>query len=292
MKKWMQCAAVLLIGGLTAGCIHQPYTDQPRPMTVIDRESGSGTKYSFDAMAGLNEPSSGGERDRTAPSALVMNSTDQVLMRVSRDRDAVGYVSVGAVTPKVKALSINGVHPSAEAAETGRYPLTRQVYLVFCGNEPQEAVLDFLDFIRSREGTGILIRQGFVPAWEKQKSYRPRSVSGHISVGGSSSLRPVMQRLIAAYEAYQPHVRVSLQDGDSLMGVHMVLSGTVSIGLLSRPLTAAEEQDGAQSWLMAKQAVAVVVNPENPIEDISSEELKNIYTGRMTIWPDTKGRHS
>lgn len=288
MKKWVQCAAVLILAGITAGCMGKSYIEELRPITVIDRESGSGTKYSFDAMTGLNEPLAGGERDRTVNSALVMNSTDQVLMRVSRDRDAIGYVSMGSVTSKVKILSVNGVRPPSDLTGAEVYPLTRQVYLIFRGNEKQEAVLDFMEFIKSRDGAGILIKEGFSPAWESKSAYRPRSVSGNISVGGSSSLRPVMQRMIASYEAYQPRVRVSLQDGDSLMGVHMVLSGTISIGLLSRPLTAEEEKEGARSWLMAKQAVAVVVNPQNPIENISEEELKSIYTGRMTTWPGTK----
>lgn len=277
--KWKICSAFILTAAiLLGGC-----GTGGEPVTVVTRESGSGTRYSFNSLAGVTETIETEVRDRTAPSALVMGSTGSVMLKISQDRNAIGYISAAAVRPSVKVLAVDGVLPDAEHIRDRSYPLIRSVYLMFRKDSGNPVIADFLDFARSREGAEILQEYGFT-APEKGNTFRGGQASGYAVIGGSSSLGPVMQRLVDAYEEYNPRARIDLEERDSLMGIRSVLSGTISMGFASRPLTEEEHASGAEEMLFAGEGIAVIVNPANPVSDISSRELRDVYTGRISQW--------
>ena len=283
MKRWMlACAAACLAAGL-AGCGEDGM--QNRPVTLVARESGSGTRSFFNEAVGINVKNGGERHDETVSSALVMNSTNGVIMRVARDPGAVGYVSAGSVRSGVKVVAVDGVYPTAANIRNGSYLLIRPVYLTFRMGDQNPAIQDLMDFIGSDEGRAILLRNGFIPPDNSTGPFHSRIRSGRAVLVGASSLGNMMQEMIDAYTVHAPDVRIDLQELDSLMGVNLVLNHTVAAGLSSRRLTDEETADGAGERLLARQAVAVIVNPANPISDISAKALRDMYTGHIIRWP-------
>jgi phosphate transport system substrate-binding protein len=120
---------------------------------VISREEGSGTRRSFDNLVLAGQP--------LTPGALFQNSNGTVREAVASDASAVGYVSIGLVNERVKALDYDGVEPTNANVKLGTYPLARPVFFLTKG-VPAAQVMEFVDYVLSPEAQGVLEKEGLI----------------------------------------------------------------------------------------------------------------------------------
>lgn len=215
----------------------------------------------------------------------ITSSTFVVIKSVAGDKNAIGYVSLGTLAGDVKALKINGTAPSAENIENGTYPLVRTFNIVDKGNLTAEAQ-DFVDFVMSAEGREIIEKEGYVAAGEADSPGKVETDSrkGRIVIAGSTSVAPLMDVLADKYMKYHPKVKIEIQQTGSGAGITSVLAGACDIGISSRELTEEEMAKGARASAIARDGIVVIVNQENETEDMTIDEIRDIFTGRRTVW--------
>lgn len=259
--------------------------DKLGQIAVISREDGSGTRGAFTEITGLLEKNGDQEVDNTTASATVQNSTNGVMTTVAGNPSAIGYISLGSLNDTVKALTLEGVEPTAEKILSGDYKLARPFLLVTKG-EPKEGSLeaDFIHFALSKEGQAIAEQEGYVKN-EQAEDYKPGNVSGEITVAGSTSVTPLMEKLVEAYKKVNSGANIQIQSNGSSAGITAAAEGTAQIGMSSRELKD-EEKANVQGIVLAQDGIAVIVNKDNPAEDITMEQIKNIFNGSMTAWGD------
>lgn len=261
--------------------------DTDQDITVVSREDGSGTRGAFIELTGVEEKNADGEKvDNTTPAAAVQSSTNGVMTTVANDETAIGYISLGSLNDSVKAVTVDGVAPSSDTVQDGSYTLARPFNIITNG-EPTDAVaVDFITYCLSAEGQALATENGFVGG--EGETFTSTQPSGKIVVGGSSSVTPLMEKLIEAYEAVNPNAVLELQSTDSTTGVSNAISGSYTIGMASRELKDSEIESGAQATVLAMDGIAVIVSNDNPIEDLSVEQIKSIYTGDLTVWSEVE----
>lgn len=268
-------AALLLLSG--CGPSRDPRTHE---IAIIAREEGSGTRGAFAALMGMEV--SGG--DSTLDTAEISNSTAVVTLTVAGDPCAIGYVSLGALSPDVKPLRVDGVFPSAEAVSQGAYGLYRPFSVCFRAERLTALESDFLQYLQSPAAREIIAAEGYLPPAADPVPYIPALVSGHLSISGSTSVAAVMEILAQHYRALHPGVTTDLQQTGSGAGIAAAAEGSCQFGMSSRTLTEAELSQGLTEVPIALDGIAVIVHPENPLEDVSPETLRNIFTGGYTRW--------
>ncbi len=114
-------------------------------------------------------------------------------------------------------------------------------------------------------------------------------LNGVVNTNGSTSMEKVMQVLIEAFQEQQPNVTVNYTGSGSGAGVTSAIDGTADLGLASRALKSEEEGKGAQAHIVALDGVAIVVNPENTVEDLTVDQIAQIFKGEITNWKDLGG---
>ena len=252
-------------------------------ITVISREDGSGTRGAFVELTGVEEKNDAGEKvDNTTAEAEIANKTDVVLTSVAGNESAIGYVSLGALNETVKAVQVDGVEATVENVKSGDYTLSRPFNIATKG-EPTGVAKDFINFIMSAEGQAIVEEEGYIKIDDAAAAFTSDGSSGQIAVGGSSSVSPVMEKLIEAYKALNPNAQIELQTSDSTSGMTGAIDGTFAIGMASRELKD-EETAELTGTAIALDGIAVVVNPANTVEDLTMDQIKGIYTGEITDW--------
>ena len=251
------------------------------PITVMSREDGSGTRGAFVELTGVEQD----DVDMTTVDAVITNSTAVMLTSVAGDPAAIGYVSMGSLNETVKAVSVDGNAATVEGIKDGSYTLARP-FVVTTFGEVGEIAQDFLNYIMSAEGQAIINEEGYIAIDDAAEAYTAAGVSGEITVGGSSSVTPVMEKLAEAYMALNPDVTVVVQQSDSTTGVTGTIEGTVDLGMASRALKAEEEEQGVVGTTIAMDGIAVIVNLENDTENLTTEQIMNIYTGAITDWSE------
>ena len=251
------------------------------PITVISREDGSGTRSAFIELTGVEQD----DVDMTTVDAVITNSTAVMLTSVAGDPAAIGYVSMGSLNETVKAVSVDGNAATVEGVKDGSYTLARP-FVVTTFGEVGEIAQDFLNYIMSAEGQAIINEEGYIAINDAAEAYTAAGVSGEITVGGSSSVTPVMEKLAEAYMALNPDVTVIVQQSDSTTGVTGTIEGAVDLGMASRALKAEEEEQGVVGTTIAMDGIAVIVNLENDTENLTTEQIMNIYTGAITDWSE------
>jgi len=107
-----------------------------------------------------------------------------------------------------------------------------------------------------------------------------------ISVGGSTSVNPLMELLIAGYAKVNSNVKFNVSATGSGDGIKGVPAGTCEIGMSSRDLTPAEKGTDLTELVIAVDGIAVIVNSKNPVADLTTDQIKDIYTGKITRWQD------
>ena len=252
---------------------------------VISREDGSGTRGAFIELFGVEQKDASGEKvDYTTDDAEITNSTEVMITSVAGDKQAIGYISLGSLNDSVKALKIDGAAATVDDIKDGTYKIARPFNIVTSG-EVSDVAQDFINFIFSEEGQKVVEDNGYI-SQGNQGAYTASGKSGKVTVAGSSSVTPVMEKLAEAYKAQNSEVTVEVQQSDSTTGVTSALEGVCDIGMASRDLKEEETAKGAQGQVIAMDGIAVVVNNDNPVDDLTSEQVKDIYVGDTTDWSE------
>lgn len=254
-------------------------------ITVISREEGSGTRGAFVELFGIEEEVDGEKVDMTTDYAQVTNSTSVMMTGVAQNPKAIGYISLGALDDSVKALNVDGAEASADNVKNESYKISRP-FNIATKEGISEAAQDFIDYILSKEGQAIVEEGGYIAVSGDAEAYAGTKPEGKIVVGGSSSVTPVMEKLKEGYEAVNPNVEIEIQQSDSTTGMESALSGTYDIGMASRALKDTETEKGLTGTQIALDGIAVIVNKENSLADITSDQVKDIYTGEITDWSE------
>ena len=254
-------------------------------INVISREDGSGTRGAFIELFGIQEEKDGEKIDMTTVDASITNSTSVMMTTVAGDENAIGYISLGSLNDTVKAVKIDGAEATAENVANDTYKVSRPFNIV-TGEKVSEAAQDFVNYIMSEEGQQIVEDNGYIKADAEAKPYEAADVEGKVVVAGSSSISPVMEKLKEAYEAVNKNVTVEVQQSDSTTGMESAISGVCDIGMASRELKDEETEMNLTATVIAKDGIAVVVNNENEVEDLTSDQVKAVFTGETTEWED------
>lgn len=257
--------------------------DHTSAIAVYSREDGSGTRGAFIELFGVEEKDESGEKvDNTTEEAIITNSTDVMLTSVAGDTYAIGYVSLGSLNDTVKAVKIDGAEATVENIKSGTYKIARPFNIATKG-EVSEAAQDFINYIMSGDGQKVISDNGYIGD-DSAAAFESNGAEGKVVVGGSSSVSPVMEKLIEAYKAVNANVEIELQTSDSTTGMTGAADGTLDIGMASRELKDSETEEGLTATKIAMDGIAVIVNQENPVEDLSSDTVKGIFTGGTTTW--------
>ena len=231
----------------------------------------------------MEEKDESGEKvDNTTEEAIITNSTDVMLTSVAGDTYAIGYVSLGSLNDTVKAVKIDGAEATVENIKSGTYKIARPFNIATKG-EVGEAAQDFINYIMSGDGQKVISDNGYIGD-DSAAAFESNGAEGKVVVGGSSSVSPVMEKLIEAYKAVNANVEIELQTSDSTTGMTGAADGTLDIGMASRELKDSETEEGLTATKIAMDGIAVIVNQENPAEDLSSDTVKGIFTGGTTTW--------
>lgn len=259
--------------------------DTARMINVVSREDGSGTRGAFIELFGIQEKGADGKKtDKTTVEAIIASKTDVMLTNVAGDEYAIGYVSLGSLNDNVKALSIDGNEAKAENVKSGAYKIARPFNVATKG-EPTGLAKDFLDFIMSAEGQQVVEGGGYIKINDAAAAFAGTKPEGKIVVAGSSSVSPIMEKLSEAYRAINPGATIEVQQSDSTAGMTGAVDGTCDIGMASRELS--EDEAGQLTALaIANDGIAVIVAPANPTAGLTSEQVKNIFTGAVTTWEE------
>ena len=257
-------------------------------ISVISREEGSGTRGAFIELVGIEEKNDQGEKiDNTVDTAVITNSTSVAMTSVSEDKASIGYISLASLNDTVKALKIDGVEPTVKNIQKGEYPIARNFNLV-TGDNLSELGKDFINYILSTEGQKTVAENGYIELTEAGKYEASDAVKegGKITVGGSSSVTPLMEKLAEAYKKVNPKVEVMVQQSDSTTGVTSAIDGSVDIGMASRDLKDTETDQGVKATVIAKDGIAVIVHKGSKQEELTLEQVKDIFTGKITKWSE------
>lgn len=259
--------------------------DADQDITVISREDGSGTRGAFIELTGVEEKNADGQKvDNTTEAAAIQSSTNGVMTAVANDETAIGYISLGSLNDSVKAVKVSGVAASAETVKDGSYTLARPFNIVTNGEAADPVAVDFIAYCLSKDGQALATEEGYVGS--EGEDYTSTQPEGKITVGGSSSVSPLMEKLIEAYKTVNPNAELELLTSDSTTGVSGALDGSYTIGMASRELKDSETEGGAVATVLALDGIAVVVNPANTVEDLTVDQIKGVYTGELTVWSD------
>lgn len=255
------------------------------PITVVSREDGSGTRGAFIELFGIEEKNDAGEKiDNTTEDAEITNSTSVMMTTIAGNTGAIGYISLGSLNDTVKAVKIDGAEASVDTIKDGSYKIARP-FNIAVKEDLSEAAADFITFIMSEEGQQVVEDNGYI-SQGNEGAYSAAGVSGKIVVAGSSSVTPVMEKLKEAYVALNPDVTIEVQQSDSTTGMTSAIEGVCDIGMASRELKDSETGAGLTSTVIAMDGIAVIVNNDSPVEELTSENVKAIFTGEVTNWAD------
>ena len=268
-----------------AGCAKKSGFDASRDITVISREDGSGTRGAFVELFGIEQKDANGEKvDHTVSTADITQSTGVMMTNVSQNTHAIGYISLGSLNDSVKALKIDGAEATVENIKNGSYKISRPFNIATKENV-SEVAKDFVDFILSEDGQKIVEQNGYISALDAS-AYNGTRPSGKITIAGSSSVTPVMEKLREAYLPINTNATIEINQSDSTTGVNSVINDICDIGMASRELKDSEISSGITPTVIALDGIAVIVNNKNTVDNLTVEQVRKIFTGDATKWSD------
>lgn len=254
---------------------------------VVTREEGSGTRGSFVEIAGIEETDKNGNKaDATTPEAICVNGTAITTMTVAGNKQAIGYISLGSLDESVKPVKIDGIEADVYNIKNGSYTLVRPFYLVTKENL-SKAAQDFMNFILSEDGQAVVMAEGYAQV-EDIGAFTGNLPTGKVTVTGSSSVAPIMQKLQEAYQSVHPDVKVEIQESDSTTGIISAANEICDMGMTSRELKEKENQWGLVTTQIAIDGIVVVVHKKNETDNLSMKQLRDIFTGKVTKWSEVK----
>ena len=302
MKNWKRFAAVAMsvmcMGTMVAcGSSGSASNDsktgsagsssKSQTITVVSREDGSGTRGAFIELFGIEEKDACGKKvDNTTDDATITNSTEVMMTTVAGDEAAIGYTSLGALNSSIKALKVDGAEATAANVKSGTYKISRPFNIATKGTV-SEVTQDFINYILSEDGQKIVESNGYI-SQGNSGAFTSNGASGKIVVAGSSSVTPVMEKLLEAYQKVNTGAKIELQESDSTTGMTAAIDGTCDIGMASRELKDSEKSAGLTNQVIALDGIAVIVNNKNSASNITSEQVKAIFTGETTDWSNVK----
>lgn len=302
MKNWKRFAAVAMsvmcMGTMVAcGSSGSASNDsktgsagsssKSQTITVVSREDGSGTRGAFIELFGIEEKDASGKKvDNTTDDATITNSTEVMMTTVAGDEAAIGYTSLGALNSSIKALKVDGAEATAANVKSGTYKISRPFNIATKGTV-SEVTQDFINYILSEDGQKIVESNGYI-SQGNSGAFTSNGASGKIVVAGSSSVTPVMGKLLEAYQKVNTGAKIELQESDSTTGMTAAIDGTCDIGMASRELKDSEKSAGLTNQVIALDGIAVIVNNKNSASNITSEQVKAIFTGETTDWSNVK----
>ena len=281
MKK---VVGILLSLALLAGtAVAAGEFDYAQDITVVSREEGSGTRGAFIELLGVEKKDESGNKiDYTTEEAVITNSTNVMMTTVAGNEAAIGYSSMGSLNGTVKALKVDGAEATVENIKSGAYQVSRPFNIATRG-EVSEAAQDFISYILSAEGQAVVSENGYIPL-DDAPAYAGKQVSGKIVVAGSSSVTPVMEKLKEAYASVNPNAEIEIQTSDSTTGMQSAIDGVCDIGMASRALKDSELEAGLTGTTIAMDGIAIIVNPNNPVDGMTAAQIEQIFTGAVTTW--------
>lgn len=259
--------------------------DQTAMITVVSREASSGTRGAFDELMHVVVKDGDNETDNLFPEAIIVDSTDAVVSKVEVDPSAIGYTSLGAVNSSVKAVKVNSVSATVENVLNDTYKIKRPFVLALPKNSQNPIAADFIQFVLSSDGQAIAEHTSLIKAAASDTAYTPKKLSGKLTLSGSTSVEKVMEKLREEYIKLNPDVQVEITYSGSGAGIKDAIAGKVDIAMSSRALKD-EEKTSLDENIFALDAIAVIVNAENPIDALNSEQITNIFTGITRTWAD------
>ena len=283
-------ACGVLTAGLLTGCggsSSDTAGADDAEITVVSREDGSGTRGAFVELFGVQDEDDKGEKtDMTTEDATITSSTEVVMTTVAGNKNAIGYCSLGSLNDTVKAVKIDGVEANVDNINNGKYAISRPFNIATNGT-PSEVTQDFINYILSEDGQKIVEENGYIKASDAG-AFKSNGAKGKIVVAGSSSVSPVMEKLMEAYKKVNTGADVELQESDSTTGMKNAIAKTCDIGMASRDLKDSETSAGLKATVIAKDGITVVVNKENSIDNLTKDQVNNIYRGKITTWGEVK----
>ncbi len=278
MKK--RILTVLAAAALTAATLVS-CGKQNNTITVVSREDGSGTRGAFTELMGIDKDGT----DRTYAKAEISNSTSVVISTVAGNKNAIGYISLGSLNDSVKAVKVDGVDATMDNVKNGSYKISRP-FIIATKDEISDLAADFIKFILSDDGQAIVSEKYITIGGNG--AYTASGLSGKVTLAGSTSVSPLMDELAAAYKALNPDVTIEIQQSGSGAGIQSAIEGVCDIGMSSRELKDSEKEAGLTPTVMALDGIAVIVNKDNSVDALSSEQIQSIYVGETTFWADVK----
>lgn len=328
LKKIVCSALAIVVAGTLASCGKNKNWSENSKISVISREEGSGTRGAFIELFGIEKKEADGKKiDFTTDEASITNSTAVMMTTVSQNQYAIGYISLGSMNDSVKAVKIDGVAPTIENIKNGSYKIIRPFNVAVKENLSDSAA-DFLNYVLSEKGQQIVEENKYIKILADKQSSQNELISENnqtsknesnqkdnpisssennlpsstnsgsaktfvlekIVVSGSSSVSPVIEKLIESYKTENPDAKIELQTSDSTTGIANAISGTCDIGLASRSLKSTELSKGVKEITIAMDAIAVVVNNSNPVSNLTKNQVEEIFTGKVTKWNEIKNQ--
>lgn len=278
MKKFLALLSCAVLMAATAvGC-----GSQNEKITVVSREDGSGTRSAFSELMGMVKD----DKDNTTDTAEVTNSTSVMLTTVAGNQAAIGYVSLGSLNDTVKAVKVDGVEATAENVKAGKYAVSRPFNIV-TGKDLTPLAQDFISYILSTDGQAVVDEKGYISVTQGE-SYKASAQTGTLTIAGSTSVAPMMEVLADKYMALNSGVKIEIQQSGSSAGITSAVEGVCQIGMASRELKDSETAKGVTATKIAMDGIAVIVNKDNSFSELTSDQIRKIYTGETTQWPDLK----
>lgn len=278
MKKFLALLSCAVLMAATAvGC-----GSQNEKITVVAREDGSGTRSAFSELMGIVKD----DKDNTTDTAEVTNSTSVMLTTVAGNKAAIGYVSLGSLNDTVKAVKVDGVEATAENVKAGKYAVSRPFNIV-TGKDLTPLAQDFISYILSTDGQAVVDEKGYISVTQGE-AYKASGQTGTLTIAGSTSVAPLMEVLADKYMALNSGVKIEIQQSGSSAGITSAVEGVCQIGMASRELKDSETAKGVTATKIAMDGIAVIVNKDNSCSELTSDQIRKIYTGETTQWSDLK----
>ncbi len=267
-----------------------------KDILVVSRDATSGTRDAFDSLikkngASLKKDANGVEYTVSpiVKSAEILQKTGDVITKVSSTKTAIGYISLGSLNSTVKALTVNGVVASAENVLNDTYKLKRPFVVVTTNSTALTAATsDFMKSLASSNAQEIYVAEKYIEHASTTAYTAPTdTLSGKIVIRGSSSMDELMNALIKDYREIGGGKVAAIEfDKDaqgSSYGTSAAKSDTTGnvIGMSSSAIKAADAGSLNQITI-ALDAVAIVVNNSNAVNNVTVEQLFDIYTGAIT----------
>lgn len=292
MKKIL--AMILAIGITAASLAACGGTQSPSaaaaaegPVTVVSREDGSGTRGAFIELFAIEVKNDSGEKvDMTTEDAEITNSTSVMMTTIAGNKGAIGYISLGSLNDTVKAVKIDGAEATVANIKSSTYKIARP-FSIATKEGLSDVARDFLGYIMSEEGQKVVEDNHYISKGNNG-AYTSGNLAGKIVVAGSSSVTPVMEKLKEAYVVLNPNVTIEIQQSDSTTGMTSAIEGVCDIGMASRDLKDSELSAGLAPMVIAMDGIAVIINKDREANNLTSDNVKAIFTGEVTDWKDVK----